>query len=366
MSNSNQRGIPFFSSLARVIVASQEIKTVYAVAAIALSFLSLFVFLVIRIIQPVNLGSQQFILLVSLFLITLVVILWIGRKEYPDLGRLVSDQEKAISPEGIYNDEQTISDLQNMVLFLAVADVSDYGATVNRLRRNLRNLTCESITAIGIYGEYDLLFEAIIKAEDVGRNVSIIKDSLEIEESIPIVFQEIKVKSIAKLSGSAIGGKSENESLQVVELENGQFKSKSRKLSYKVININYLKNSGDLGVANMPVVIAYIWIEVGSNLFRIQSNQRQIRAADKALLNMYEQLCQEDLEEVRSLYLVNNSSGESESTLSSVLIKSVFLVERYYALMRFTKKIDRMLRELGYSNLLQVRTVVGAEIILWR
>lgn len=350
MTTSDNKKESIASMWANIIEKSTGVKTSYALSAVAISFLFFFITFILTKIGSVSLNAIEFLVLTAMVLVALILILLIGKKRSPTPGQFVSEKEKAELPATSYDITRQITNLQNLTIILALADVSDYGATVNRLRNPInKNSDIMSVTALGIYGEHDFLFEVICEADKREDILKFIKRNLEVKEEVTKILKPLNIKAVAKLNGYEIGGYL-NESLRSLHLKNGRFSNNSHDVSYKIIDLSKLTESGDLlAVPYMPIIISYVWLEP-------KNNSTVRKNAEDALEFIYDDLLKKNMNEIYSLYRLD----------TAVLIKSVFSVEKFYSFTRFTKQMDESLRLKGYSDILQVRTAVGAEIITWR
>ncbi|MCD4761138.1 hypothetical protein K8R42_04530 [bacterium] len=335
-----------------IIEKSTGVKTGYALSAIAISVLFSFIIFILTKIGSISLSGREFLGLTAMILVALIIIVSMGKKRSPTPGHFVSEKKLMELPANSHYINTRFPNFQNLTIILALADVSDYGATANRLRNMINeNKDIKSLTAIGIYGEHDFLFEVICKANKRDLVIDFITENLEVKEGIAKIPELLKVNDVAKLNGC--------KKIYHREpfLENGKFTEDhpfGSDVSYKTIDISRLPKSNDLlAVPYMPIIISYVWLVPKINS-QIEKN------AKNTLTCIYKQLLEENNKEIysqiHSLYRLD----------TAILIKNVFSVEDYYRFTRFTKSIDELLRLHGYSDILQVRTTVGAEIIAWR
>lgn len=331
-----------------IIEKSTGVKNGYALSAIAISVLFFFIIFILTKIGSISLSGREFLGLTAMILVALIITVSMGKKRSPTPGHFVSKKKLMELPANSYYINTRFPNFQNLTIILALADVSDYGATANRLRNVINeNVEIISLTAIGIYGEHDFLFEVICKADKRNLVIDFIKENLEVKGGIVETPELLKVNDVAKLNGC--------KKIYHREpfLKNGKFTEDhpfGSDVSYKTIDLSRLPKSKDLlSVPYMPIIISYVWLEPKKNL-RIEKN------AKNTLKSIYKQLLEGNNREIYSLYRLD----------TAILIKNVFSVEDYYRFTRFTKNIDELLRLHGYSDILQVRTTVGAEIIAWR
>jgi len=358
ISKEGKNNVPGPSSTFAVIgQIAQGITTPLALAALAILIVGVLAW------QVLNLTSldkaQTFMLLLT---VEAVIVIYLGLALRTHHQVKSSDGTNLVPSPAISSAQEqpkatevhTIQTLVGKTFLLIVADTSDYAAAVSRLHAHLSTTTMavDSLTALGIYGQRDLLFEIVCNVSECDKILEQLSSTLEPPGKSPKPLEKCTVIEIAKFNRVAIGGSSiDGKRVTSTKLIDGSFGQINQPIKYEVEPPPHIDVSGDIAaVCDLPYIIAYLWIEaivLGAN------------GLDKALETTYSHvkgLAASEGNEINGLYLLDNA----------VVIKSVFPKERHYNYTKFTKRIDGVLRQFSYSELLAVRTVIGAEVICWQ
>jgi hypothetical protein len=261
---------------------------------------------------------------------------------------------------------RSISSLSGRRLSIGMFDVRDYPTAVMRLADSIKAsqlqldghiLPFDSLTAIGIYGKEDLLIEVIFPADKNDMYQAHILSALNLgltnlSEAATLIDEP--VLEVALFDGCPLDGVNPQAELRSVALDGGAFPNQVHGLNYKVCPVSAPGPGTDARVWAAPCILAYVFIERNEGRADQLVHQKQLLLTIYNALRSNVQSMQPCI--VMGLYRLHNA----------VLLKTVVPNDAYYNIARFTKALDRFLRERGFIEHVQLRTVPGAEVLAWR